>query len=148
MNLYFVINLLCPSDVSLMYVITFISLFFSGCDEVDYSSECLAHTAGVSVSRTGKCDGTEEFTETSSTVAAETLPEDVTETTSTIAADTQPQDTTFACEVGPSADPSMSCLDGEFCLLDVGTCNNKMLVNYGVCTSIPTFCTMDYRPVW
>jgi hypothetical protein len=62
MNLYFVINLLCPSDVSLMYVITFISLFFSGCDEVDYSSECLAHTAGVSVSRTGKCDGTEEFT--------------------------------------------------------------------------------------
>ena len=29
MNLYFVINLLCPSDVSLMYVITFISLILA-----------------------------------------------------------------------------------------------------------------------
>ena len=116
---------------------------------MDYANECAAHTAGVSVSRTGECSVVEEdVTETSSTIAAETLPEDVTETTSTIAADTQPQDTTFACEVGPSADPSMSCLDGEFCLLDVGTCNNKMLVNYGVCTSIPTACTYNLNPVW
>ena len=123
-------------------------LLFSGCDEVDYSSECLAHTAGVSVSRTGKCDGTEEFTETSSTIAVETLPEDVTETTSTVAVDTLPDGITFACEVGPSANPNMSCLDGEFCQLDVGTCNNKMGVHVGVCASIPTVCTKEFNPVW
>lgn len=32
--------------------------FISGCDGVDYASECNAHAAGVSVSREGKCDGT------------------------------------------------------------------------------------------
>ena len=43
---------------------------------MDYANECAAHTAGVSVSRTGECSVVEEdVTETSSTVAAETLPE-------------------------------------------------------------------------
>lgn len=28
---------------------------FSGCNEIDYASECKAHGAGVSVSRTGEC---------------------------------------------------------------------------------------------
>jgi hypothetical protein len=36
-------------------------LLFSGCDGVDYASECNAHAAGVSVSREGKCDGTEDL---------------------------------------------------------------------------------------
>jgi hypothetical protein len=39
---------------------------------MDYANECAAHTAGVSVSRTGECSVVEEdVTETS----AETLPE-------------------------------------------------------------------------
>ena len=43
---------------------------------MDYANECSAHTAGVSVSRTCECSVVEEdVTETSSTVAAETLPE-------------------------------------------------------------------------
>jgi hypothetical protein len=43
---------------------------------MDYANECAAHAAGVSVSRTGECSVVEEdVTETSSTVAAETLPE-------------------------------------------------------------------------
>ena len=45
-------------------------LLFSGCDGVDYASECNAHAAGVSVSREGKCDGTEDLAATTSTGAA------------------------------------------------------------------------------
>ena len=53
-----------------------------------------------------------------------------------------------ACEVGPEADKDMSCLDGEFCQLDMGVCNSKMGFHTGVCAPIPTVCTMIYLPVW
>ena len=133
-----------------MYIIISSHLLYSGCDEADYASEGTAHAAGVSVSRTGKCDGTENFTETTSTVAVETLPEDVTvtETTSTIAADTLPDDITFACEVGPEADKDMGCPASEFCQLNEGVCNSKMGFHTGVCAPIPMVCTMIFLPVW
>jgi hypothetical protein len=44
-------------------------LLFSGCDGVDYASECNAHAAGVSVSREGKCDGTGDLAITSTGAA-------------------------------------------------------------------------------
>ena len=51
------------------------------------------------------------------------------------------------CEVGPMANPGMSCPDGEFCQLTEGVCNNKMGFHTGVCASIPTACTDNFAPV-
>jgi len=52
------------------------------------------------------------------------------------------------CEVGPMANPDMSCPEAEFCQLTEGLCNNKMGFHTGMCATIPTVCTMIYRPVW
>ena len=52
------------------------------------------------------------------------------------------------CEVGPMANPDMSCPEAEFCQLDEGVCNSKMGFHTGVCAPIPTVCTMIYLPVW
>jgi hypothetical protein len=53
------------------------------------------------------------------------------------------------CEVGPSADPSLSCaIEGKFCQLETGVCNNKAAIQPGVCAEKPQMCTMDMNPVW
>ena len=53
------------------------------------------------------------------------------------------------CEVGPSADPSLSCdTEGKFCQLETGVCNNKAAIHPGVCVEKPQMCTMDMNPVW
>jgi hypothetical protein len=52
------------------------------------------------------------------------------------------------CEVGPMADPKMSCPEGKFCQLTEGLCNNKMGIHTGSCAPIPFGCTFIYLPVW
>ena len=53
------------------------------------------------------------------------------------------------CQVGPSADPAMNCtIEGEFCQLELGLCNNKSGIYDGVCAEIPQVCTEEYNPVW
>ena len=52
------------------------------------------------------------------------------------------------CEVGPMADPDMSCPEAEFCQLTEGLCNNKMGIHTGSCAPIPFICTTIYLPVW
>lgn len=53
------------------------------------------------------------------------------------------------CQVGPSADPTTDCsIDGEFCQLDIGVCNNKSGIHDGVCVTVPQACTLEYDPVW
>lgn len=53
------------------------------------------------------------------------------------------------CQIGSSADPALGCaIEGEFCQLDTGVCNNKSGIHYGVCVEIPQLCTEEYNPVW
>ena len=53
------------------------------------------------------------------------------------------------CQVGSAANPDLDCMnEGEFCQLDMGVCNNKSGIHYGVCVEIPQMCTEEYNPVW
>lgn len=80
---------------------------------------------------------------TTTSVATEASSSGSTTITATVAA------SGTECEVGPSADPAMSCtVEGEFCQLDMGVCNNKSAIQYGVCAMIPQACTLEYDPVW
>ena len=91
-----------------------------GCDEQDYSNECFAYSAGVSVSRRGPCKI------------------DVTEIPSG-----------GKCEIGPLADPDNNCpaSTGEVCRLEMGECNTGD-VHSGYCVVPDDICAEIYDPVW
>lgn len=114
----------------------------SGCDEEDYGNACVAHGNGVSVSRLGQCTtSTTTIVPTESSSSGSTTISEVIVTTTGA--------TGTACQVGPSADPTMDCAsDGEFCQLETGVCNNKSAIHDGVCVTIPQACTLEYDPVW
>jgi hypothetical protein len=117
-----------------------LSLRGSGCDEMDYSNSCAAHSNGISVSRMGLCS-----TSTSSTASAAT--ESIASGSTTTAFIATASGT--ECQIGESADPTMGCtIEGEFCQLEMGVCSDGSGIQYGVCATIPEACTLDYNPVW
>ena len=109
---------------------------------MDYSNACAAYGQGVSVSRMGEC-----ITSTSTTTSVATEASGSGSTTATVATTVAASGT--ECQIGPSADSAMDCqIEGEFCQLDMGVCNNKSGIHDGVCMAVPQACTADYNPVW
>ena len=123
-------------------LLDYIVVNLSGCDGLDYGNACAAHGIGVSVSRLGQCT-------TSTTTSVATEPSSSGSSTISEAIVTTTDATGTACQIGPSADPAMICtIDGEFCQLETGVCNNKSGIHDGVCVTVPQACTLEYDPVW
>lgn len=101
----------------------------SGCNEQDYSNACYAHSAGVSVARTGKCSGGLEEDDNEDFVPPPPEGEE-----------TDPTNTT-KCRHNDHCGE-----ENEFCLLDMGMCDRKS--GSGVCASIDDMCTFEHNPVW
>ena len=90
----------------------------------------------------GQC--TSSTSTTTTTVATEASGSGSTTTTAATVAASGTE-----CQIGPSADSAMDCqIEGEFCQLDMGVCNNKSGIHDGVCMAVPQACTADYNPVW
>lgn len=94
-----------------------------GCDGNDYGNACKASSAGVSVSRSGTCEGS---------ATAEPLP---------VISEVK-------CEVGFAADPDNNCKgEGEYCHLETGVCTEKSGIHNGYCLVKPDMCAEIYQPV-
>ena len=93
----------------------------SGCDGVDYSNECNAHAAGVSVSHTGLCSSVEKI---------------------------DPLPTTSPTSPGAKCRFDEQCEVSEFCLFEIDNCLGKR--GFGECVPSANFemCNDLYDPVW